>query len=67
MTVIPKPEKLTAEEYLRLTESMTERTELRSGQIIAMALPGWKHQRISMHLGRTIEEYIEKNQGSCTA
>ena len=65
MTAIPNPEKITAEEYLRMTENTEERTELIDGQIVAMSSPSRIHQRISSHLHHLIEEYIRTNNGNC--
>ena len=65
MTAIPKPQKYTVEEYLRLTENMTERTELRDGEIVAMAPPTWKHQNLSYGLRRSIDDFIRANRGNC--
>ncbi len=65
MTAIPNPEKLTAEEYLRLTENAAERTELRDGEIVAMAPPSWKHQNLSYGLRRSIDDFIRENRGNC--
>ena len=65
MTAIPKPQKYTVEEYLRLTENTTERTELRDGEIVAMAPPTWKHQNLSYGLRRSIDDFIRANRGNC--
>lgn len=65
MTAIPNPEKITAEEYLRLTENAAERTELRDGEIIAMAPPSRRHQQLSYGLHRVIDDHITRHHGSC--
>jgi len=65
MTAIPNPEKITAEEYLRQTETMEERTELLDGQIIAMAQPNRLHQRIGYRLFNVIDTFIRSNHGQC--
>jgi Uma2 family endonuclease len=65
MTAIPKPQKHTVEEYLKLTEHMEERTELLDGEIVAMSSPSRTHQRISYGLHRVIDDYIHANGGDC--
>lgn len=65
MTAIPKPEKFTAEEYLRITETIEERTELLDGEIVAMASPSRTHQRICSHLHHEIERFIRSHAGQC--
>jgi Uma2 family endonuclease len=65
MTAIPKPERITAEEYLRLTENTTERTELRDGEIVALAQPNRLHQHIGYRLFNVIDTFIRSNHGKC--
>ncbi|MCR4647363.1 MAG: Uma2 family endonuclease [Oscillospiraceae bacterium] len=65
MTAVPEPGRITAEEYLSIACSPEERTELRDGEIVAMAPPTWAHQRLCMHLGSSIEGYIRQQGGSC--
>lgn len=65
MTAIPKPQKHTVEEYLKLTEHMEERTELLDGEIVAMSSPSRTHQRISYGLHRVIDDHIRANGGDC--
>lgn len=42
-----------------------ERAELIDGQIYYMAPPSRKHQRITIELGTTINNYIKSNNGLC--
>ena len=67
MTAIPNPEKITAEEYYKLTENTEERTELIDGQIVAMASPSRMHQRISGRLFSRADQFISANGGKCEA
>ena len=63
MTAIPNPEKITVEEYLRLTETMEKRTELLDGEIVALASPTRTHQRICSHLHHDNERLKGTNVG----
>lgn len=65
MTAIPKPEKITAEEYYRLTEDIEDHTELIGGEIVAMAQPNRKHQRIGYRIHSIIDSFIRSNHGQC--
>ena len=65
MTAVPTPNKMTAEEYFRKTETMQERTELLDGQIVAMGSPSRTHQRIAYGIHRSIDDFIRANGGSC--
>lgn len=65
MSAVPKPEKLTADEYFRLTEHTEERTELIGGQIVALAQPSIEHQLISGRMFSRVDEFIQKHQGNC--
>ena len=67
MTTIPKPEKITAEEYFKRTENMEERTELIDGEIVAMASPSRMHQRIAGRLFNRADQFISANGGKCEA
>lgn len=67
MTAIPNPEKITAEEYFKITENIEERTELIDGQIIAMAQPGIRHQLIAGRLFSRADQFILANHGTCLA
>lgn len=53
----------TAEDYWNLPDG--ERAELIDGQLIYMAAPGLKHQRIIHQLSFEIENYIRKKNGEC--
>ena len=57
---------ITAEEYYRITEQYEERTELLNGEMIAMASPSIRHQRISGRLFSLVDSFITGNGGSCT-
>lgn len=65
MTAIPTPEKMTAEEYLRMTETMQEHTELIHGQVVAQAKPSRLHQHIGYRLFNAIDSFIRSNHGQC--
>lgn len=65
MTAIPKPNKITADEYFRITEATEQRTELLEGEIVALASPTRTHQRICSHLHHDIERFIRSNAGQC--
>ena len=54
----------TADEYYKAAEAIAERTELRDGQIVAMARPSRLHQRISSRLHHAIDSFITANHGS---
>ena len=55
----------TADEYYAETEQLEQRTELLDGEIVDMASPSIRHQRISKRLTRRLEEFVEKNSGKC--
>ena len=65
MTAIPTPEKLTAEEYFKLTENYTDRTELIGGEIVAQARPSRQHQRIGYRLFNCIDRFITERHDGC--
>lgn len=65
MTAIPNDKKYTAEEYFKLTADREERTELIGGEIIAMAQPNRRHQRIGYRLYSVIDSFIRANHGQC--
>ena len=62
---LEKSPRITAEDYFRMTADLTDKTELRNGEIVSLASPGRTHQRISSHLHHAVEAYIRKNGGSC--
>ena len=53
----------TATDYWNLPEE--HHAELIDGQLISMATPSFKHQKILMELAGTIRDYIRRNSGSC--
>jgi len=57
--------KITTEEYFKLTENWTERTELIDGEIVALAQPSRLHQRIGYRLFNVIDSFIRSNHGKC--
>lgn len=65
MTAVPEPKKINAEEYFRKTETLHERTELRDGEIVAMASPSRQHQHIAYNLYGDIRAFIRANGGAC--
>lgn len=76
MSTAPEHKKLTADEYFKLTEKWTERTELidgeivyldrdASGQVVALAQPSRLHQRIAYRMHGTIDSFIRTNHGDC--
>jgi Uma2 family endonuclease len=76
MSTAPEHKKLTADEYFKLTENWTERTELidgeivyldrdASGQVVALAQPSRLHQRIAYRMHGTIDSFIRANHGAC--
>jgi len=78
MTAIPNPEKITAEEYFRLTKDIEERTELIDGHIVfldrdetgnplALAAPSTIHQTLVGRLFSRADSFILANQGTCKA
>jgi Uma2 family endonuclease len=76
MSTAQEHQKLTVDEYFKLTENWTERTELidgkiiyldrnGSGQIVALAQPNRLHQRIAYRLHSMIDSFIRANHGTC--
>lgn len=62
----PKDGKYTAEEFFALIpESNNERYELHNGELVALASPSLKHQRISIEISSEIRNYIKTNKGKC--
>ena len=59
--------KYSVEEYLGLTGSDTERTELINGEIVAFASPMFIHQDISTEITSELRRYIRKMGGKCRA
>lgn len=57
--------RMTAGEYLKITPETTARTELRDGEITALASPGFMHQRLSLKIASRFDAYIEQNKGRC--
>ena len=64
MTAIPKPEKMTAEEFLRTPET-NQHTELWNGEVVNFASPSMLHQRLVLRISGSIDTFIQKNRGSC--
>lgn len=76
MSTAQEHQKLTVDEYFKLTENWTERTELidgkiiyldrnGSGQVVALAQPNRLHQRIAYRLHSMIDSFIRANHGTC--
>ena len=65
MTAVPEPAKMTAEAYLSMPNHSGELTELRGGEIVALARPSRQHQRIAYGLHSEIRSYIRAHNGSC--
>ena len=65
MSAVPKPKKMTAEEYLQTPYLPEERTELRNGEIVAMARPNRLHQQIAYGLHSVIRAHIRSHNGTC--
>lgn len=76
MSTAQEHKKLTVDEYFKLTENWTERTELidgkiiyldrnGSGQVVALAQPNRLHQRIAYRLHSMIDSFIRANHGTC--
>ena len=58
---------MTAAEYYKVTENMTERTELIDGEIVMLAQPTIQHQQIAGRLYGIADQFIRSSKGSCTA
>ena len=67
MPAVPEPRKLTAEEYYKVTETMTEHTELIDGEIVMLAQPSILHQQIAGRLYSIADQFIRSSKGACTA
>lgn len=78
MSTAPEHKKLTAEEYFKLTENWTERTELIDGEIVylerdasgnplALAAPTELHQMLVGRLFSRTDSFILTNKGKCRA
>ena len=65
MSAVPEPKKITVDEFMQTTEESTL-LELLDGETVAMGSPTRIHQRISVHLGRTIEDHIQQHHGACS-
>ena len=63
----PENKKYTADEFFELIKNSDKRQELIGGEILDMASPNILHQTISKKIFRKIDEYIERNNGSCQA
>ena len=61
MPAVPEPRKLTAEEYYKVTETMTERTELIDGEIVMLAQPSILHQQIAGRLYSIADQFIRSS------
>lgn len=63
----PKDRRYTAEEFFKLTpdEDNSERYELISGEIVALAAPSITHQRILGRFYRKFSDFIDSNNGRC--
>jgi Uma2 family endonuclease len=59
MSIATKP--ITAEEFLAWPDDGL-RHELIRGEVISMALPGGRHGKISLKIGRLIGDFVEANQ-----
>lgn len=57
--------KYSVEEYYKKVENYSTLTELRSGEIVDLASPSVKHQKISMQITWKINSYIKDNNGKC--
>jgi Uma2 family endonuclease len=58
-------QKYSIEEYYKKIENLSTLTELRNGEIIDLASPSIKHQRVVRELTLSISQYIKKNRGKC--
>lgn len=67
MSTAPQLEKITAEEYFRITENREDRTELLDGQIFAMSSPSMIHQDIVGGIYAETRSFIRANKGDCKA
>lgn len=78
MSTAPDHKKLTADEYFKLTENWTERTELWDGVIVyldrddsgdplSMAAPTELHQDIVGGIYAEARSFIRANKGTCKA
>lgn len=64
MAAIPKPEKMTAEEYLKTPET-NQHTELWDGEIVNFASPSVLHQQLVGRLYASILAFVSQNKGKC--
>ena len=63
-TFTNKP-RMTAEEYFRTTPETTQPTELLDGEIVCLASPTRRHQRITGGVFAELRQYIKANGGGC--
>ncbi len=63
MDALKKEEIYTISDIYALPDG--ERAELIDGQIYYMALPSWKHQKISAYLCSEIYNHIKEREGEC--
>ena len=62
---VEKIKQYTAEEFFAFTEKDEKRYELHNGEIVALAAPNVRHQRISGEMYFTIRSYIKNKGGKC--
>lgn len=53
-------QKLTSDQFLRMTAPDEVEMELSEGQIVVMTKPGYVHQRVVRRLARLLEDYCER-------
>ncbi|MEW6047463.1 MAG: Uma2 family endonuclease [Bacillota bacterium] len=53
-------QKLTSEQFLRMTAPDEVEMELSEGQIVVMTKPGYVHQRVVRRLSRLLEDFCER-------
>lgn len=53
---------ITADEFLVWPEEPGFRQELIRGEVVTMPLPGWRHGKIALKIGRLVGNYIEARQ-----
>lgn len=58
MGALPVP-KLSVEDYLALDRAAEAKSEYHDGEVFPIAAVTWKHGRLSVRLGRRIDERLE--------
>ncbi len=53
---------ITADEFLVWPDEPGFRQELIRGEVVTMSLPGWRHGKIALKIGRLVGNYIEARQ-----